>query len=307
MQMKRLPIILFALAIFEGCSPPTSRQNDGIPALYETDQFKSYWYAGKAELSSFELTQSRYGENHKGKAMLIFVTEDFSKKKQVKLDDPSRAGNDKTSVLKLNFTKNFVTGIYPYSMMLSVFSPVSRNQQPHSLKVTMSSQEWCGNVFSQINLVRNKYTYVGHSYFETEGDEIISLQNVLLEDELWNIIRLDPENLPTGEVKIIPGFFFSRLRHTHLKVLRSTISNNEHDGEMTCTVNLPEQERTLVIRYQKKFPHKILGWAESFTERGKKLQTTAVLDKTIIVDYWTKNKNEFQYLRDSLGLSPNNF
>src|SRR5258708_5694935 len=179
---------LFMLATLEGCSPPASPQNKDMPALYETEQFKSYWYSGKAEISSYKLIQSRYGESRKGKAMLIFVTEDFSKRKQVKLDDPESAGKDKVNVLKLNFTKNFVTGIYPYSMMLSVFSPVNRNQQAHSLKVTMSSQEWCGNVFSQMNFVGNKYAFVGHSYFEKEGEENILLQGTWLEDELWNVI-----------------------------------------------------------------------------------------------------------------------
>ena len=45
----------------------------------------SYWYQGKAEISSYELEQVRYGQKHLGDAVLIFVTEDFSKTKQVKL------------------------------------------------------------------------------------------------------------------------------------------------------------------------------------------------------------------------------
>ena len=42
--------------------------------------FDNYWHAGKAELNSYNLTQSRYGEARAGKAVLIFVTEDVSKK-----------------------------------------------------------------------------------------------------------------------------------------------------------------------------------------------------------------------------------
>ena len=53
-----------------------------------SQEFSDYWYAGKAELTSYHLTQSRYGGLHDGDAVLIFVTEDFSKDKQVKLDDP---------------------------------------------------------------------------------------------------------------------------------------------------------------------------------------------------------------------------
>ena len=81
--------------------------------------FKSYWYNGEAEITSFDLQQARYGHTYPGQAVMIFVTEDFSKAKQVKLDHPEEAGNDRINVLKLNLTKKFNTGIYPYSMMLS--------------------------------------------------------------------------------------------------------------------------------------------------------------------------------------------
>src|SRR6266550_1243897 len=77
-----------------------------------TEEFKNYWYAGKAEISSYKLKQARYGEIHDGNAVMVFVTEDFSKSKQVKLDHPEKAGDDKLPVLKLNLVKKFVTGIY---------------------------------------------------------------------------------------------------------------------------------------------------------------------------------------------------
>ena len=35
--------------------------------------------------------------------------------------------------------------------------------------------------------------------------------------------------------------------------------------------------------------------------------TKATLDKTLYIDYWRMNKTENQPLRDSLGLSPNNY
>src|SRR5690606_24963330 len=130
----------------------------------------------------------------KGKAVLIFVTEDLSKKLQVKLDNPS--GQNKINVLKLNFTKKFVTGIYPYSLMLSVFTPTNRKKEPASLKATMSSQEWCGQVYTQVNLRGNRYVVKSHSYFEQEADDQFSVRQALLEDELWNFIRLDHEHLP---------------------------------------------------------------------------------------------------------------
>ena len=156
LTMVLLP--LFALLV-SSCEPAPKQEASPSYTLVSQVQsdFSSYWYQGKAELTSYELEQARYGEIHPGHAVLIFVTEDFSKRKQVKLDIPSRAGNDAVSVLKCNFTKKFMTGIYPYSMMASVFSPVEVEEYPHALKVSTSTQEWCGHTYLQLNATSKGY------------------------------------------------------------------------------------------------------------------------------------------------------
>lgn len=272
-----------------------------------TEDFKNYWYAGKAEVNSYNLVQSRYGEERNGKAMLIFVTEDFSVNKQVKLDDPDKAGEDKTRVLKLNMTKNFVTGIYPYSMMLSAFTPVDINHVQHTLKLTMSAQEWCGQVFSQVNLIHKNYEISSYSYFEKEGDADLKVKVTWLEDELWNRIRLDPQTLPVGEVEIIPGLFFTRLNHLGVVSEKAICKKEETADRITYIIFYPSHQRTLAIEFEKTFPHRINGWTEKQEQNGKTYTTTATLEKRLITDYWTKNKNEFLYLRDSLGLSHQNY
>ncbi|NQZ77347.1 MAG: hypothetical protein HRT61_14775, partial [Ekhidna sp.] len=188
-------IILFGS--FLACSTSTSQEpkkTGDIPA--KDPGFNDYWYAGNAELTSYELQQSRYGEIHSGEAVLVFVTEPFSKKKQVKLDDWRDQSPDNVSVLKLNMTKKFLTGIYPYSMMMSSFTPVSYDSYPDAIKVTTSSQEWCGHTWMQLNLEEESYRIRGFSYFETEGDVDLSVSKVLLEDELWSRLRLNPKTLP---------------------------------------------------------------------------------------------------------------
>lgn len=272
-----------------------------------SSDFKNYWYAGNAEVSSYNLIQNRYGEERNGKAMMIFVTEDFSKSKQVKLDNPDLAGTDKVGVLKLNMTKNFVTGIYPYSMMLSAFTPVDINQVPHTIKLTMTAQEWCGQVFSQLNLKHENYVIAGHSYFEKEGDETLKLKVTWLEDELWNRIRLDPQSLPVGEVEVIPGLFFSRLSHVGLNSEKAICTKEEASDLVTYVITYPSHKRSLAIEFEKAFPHIIKGWTEKFEQKGNAYTTTATLDNQLITNYWTKNKNEFLYLRDSLGLTHQNY
>ena len=110
------------------------------------EEFKNYWFDGNAEISSFNLNQSRYGSIRKGSAVLIYVTEDFLPKKQVKANKK----NEYTyNILKLNRTKKFLTGIYPYSIMTSIFSRLGKNLP--LIKTSTSIQEWCGQTYLQIN------------------------------------------------------------------------------------------------------------------------------------------------------------
>ncbi|NJL73798.1 MAG: hypothetical protein HC892_00945 [Saprospiraceae bacterium] len=138
-MMKLLPILTLLLGCVLAACDSNSKNRAVAPAALvnyssEADPFEEYWYKGLAEVNSYDLQQSRYGEMRQGEAVLVFVTEPFSASKQVKLDDPERAGNDNVSVLKTNAIRKFNTGIYDYSMMTSVFTPVQLDQFPSTLK-----------------------------------------------------------------------------------------------------------------------------------------------------------------------------
>ena len=267
------------------------------------DPFGDYWYQGKAEITSYDLEQARYGEVHPGHAVLIFVTEDFSKTKQVKLDRPSRAGDDRVGVLKLNFTKNFHTGIYPYSMMSSIFSPIEDAVSP--LKITTTSQEWCGHTFAQLNRTAEGYQIQGNSYFESEGDESLTVANPLTEDGLWNTLRLAPELLPTGDIELIPGTMYLRLRHVPWGPRKASASLTPVEGSfglMAYTLEYPDLGRTLTLHFEKSFPHRIQGWEEAYRSGDSTLTTRATLKKRILNDYWTRNSLADAALCKELGL-----
>ena len=87
-----------------------------VYSLPEDKDFDSYWYNYGAEISRFELEQSRYGEIHSGEVVLIFVTEPFLPDVQVKSDFDASRGMS-IPILKLNLIKRFDTGIYDYSIM----------------------------------------------------------------------------------------------------------------------------------------------------------------------------------------------
>lgn len=301
-----LLLLTLAVAAEYGCqqsansTPKTTMTN--TEGGVGTQKFNDYWYQGKAEVASYILRQSRYGEVREGDAALVFVTEGFSKNKQVKLDYPGRAGNDQISVMKMNFTKKFNTGIYPYSVMLSVFTPVQRKQFPNTLKAAMSAQEWCGQVYTQLNLDKNMYKVRGYSYFEQEGDVDNQISQVFLEDELWTVARLDYKLLPTGRFEAMPGLMHTRLNHQALAPIQAEASLEDTKSQVVYRLHYPIANRSLVVEIEKSFPHKILGWEETFQSRGQQRVTKAVLDKTLWIDYWNKNSNQDAYLRDTLRL-----
>ena len=298
------------MLLFQACNLTVAEKegSDSGEGVVLSEAFKEYWYAGEAEIASYQLEQVRYGQIHDGHAVLIFVTEDFSRKKHVKLDNPSEAGNDAVNVMKLNFTKKFNTGIYPYSMMMSVFKPTDYIKDPSTLKVTASSQEWCGHTFTQVDLENNDYEGTLYSYFESEGSKVdIDLNAVLMEDEIWNQIRLNPEKLPTGQVKIIPGLLSQRLIHSDFEVKNAEASLEEsNNGHHVYTLQYQQPERTLKIFFENEFPYQITGWEETrqsgFGPDAELLTTRATLEETLKTDYWNKNKKEDEVLRQELGL-----
>lgn len=273
------------------------------------ESFGDYWYQGKAEITSYRLEQARYGELHEGEAVLVYVTEDISRSKQVKLDNPGAAGADAVKVLKLNAMKNFTTGIYPYSLMASVFAPIDHAADPRALKITLSMQEWCGQSFVQMNLRGDAYSVQQNSYFESEGDKATQVTAAISEDELWTTLRLDPAALPTGSVRLIPGVMIQRLKHLpwQIQTAEATLRDDPVDANLKVyTVTYPTMNRTLSIRYRAAFPYEIESWEETypdgFGKNAKTLTTRATLNKRVLVDYWTKNHVADATWRTQLGL-----
>lgn len=261
-----------------------------------SQEFKDYWYAGEAEISSYKLEQARYGEIREGNAVLIYVTEDFLPEVQVKADNRN---SKNIPVLKLNATKNFNTGIYPYSIMQSTFYPVGNNQ--HAIKISSSMQEWCGHVYAQLNN-REQFDIMSHSYFEGEADQHFKLEKAVLENELWTQLRINPQSLPTGNMEVIPSFEFTRLKHAEIKAYKVTAILS--DGSYALTY--PDLNRTLSINFNPNFPYDITGWEETFKSgfgpNAKTLTTKATKLKTIKSPYWQKNHNKDEVLRDTLLL-----
>lgn len=257
-------------------------------------EWKDYWYAGKAEITSYKLQQARYGELREGTAALIFVTEDFLPKVQVKAD---RQNVSNIAILKLNTTKNFTTGIYPYSLMTSTFYPVQ--EEAHALKVTHSMQEWCGQMYVQINN-RENFEVRSHSYFEGFADQEFTVPKAILENELWSQLRVNPKELPIGDFEAIPDVGYLKMKHKEIKAYKVKATRTASN----YTLEYPTLDRSLTIDFSETFPHHILSWSESYIDgrSGQQMTTSATKIKTLKSAYWGKNSNEDSVLRKELGL-----
>lgn len=296
-------VILFSIVFAVAMKATVFQKEPTLPAKpapAESAAFRKYWLAGQAELNSYSLQQARNGSLNSGQAVLIFATEDFRTDTQVKSE--STASADKaTPVLKANIVKKFVAGLYDYALFTSVFTPINTGNSllpvfPNTLKVSSSTQDWDGTTYTQLNLRPTGYQVRGHSYVEQEVDEDYRIDKALLEDELYNRIRLNPDKLPTGTVQLTPGAASARLRHEKLEpqsatVILRTMSAQAWfgapaktlapaDSLQTYTVDYTKDARKLTIVFEKAFPYRIMGWEETYNDFGKVLTSKATLTKT---------------------------
>ena len=307
MKKVILSIITTIGLVFWGCfgTSDMSKEQISVASLPRVSgDFSSYWFGGEAELNHYIYRINRYGAWREGYQILLFVTEDFSKSQQVKLDAPPANIADRLPVLKLNALQRFQTGIYDYSAMQSLFSPLDVRSYPRGLKSTASVQDWCGQTFTQINLSDSLYRLRSFSYFESEGDIDVKTQRpALLEDDLLTHLRIDPNSVPTGRLWLIPNPVYTALRHQPLVPQEATLrlSAASATGERTCEVEYAQSARRILVKLEANFPHRIL---EIQTFNGTALETEAKLTKSIKSAYWAKNAPQYDGLRAEFGLKP---
>ncbi len=283
--------------IYEGRLPSPHSFAEQFPA------FDSYWYQRRAELTRYALRQARYGDQHEGEAVLVFVTEDFLLGPQVKKEHGDAP--NAISVLKLNAYRRFYTGIYPYTLMTSSFTPALAPRGP-TLKLSSSIQEWCGHVYTQINRRDDGLHAVSHSYFQDDADQKTVLPTAGLEDGIWAQIRIDPAAIPVGKQELIPALDYIRMRHKALRaypaeVIRKPEAKTDLVDHAVAAVEVryPALGRDLTIYYEPKFPHVIQAWEENVGPQ----RTTAVRSRSIIDDYWNHNAAGDSWYREALGLT----
>jgi hypothetical protein len=290
-----------SLPLLPGCQLPQRQAAYTTFANYTgPNEFGAYWFQGEAELSSYDLLILRHGEMRQGEALMIFATEDLSGARQIKPDPNQAPDDDRIAVMKLNKVWRFGTGISDYSLMESVFTPLDLIEHPFSIKQHSTVQDWEGLSFHQLNRLEDGYKVHLFSHLDPKGDQSFSIDPDLLEDELFNRIRINPASVPSGELEMVPGDFFLSLAREPVKPKRARIQFLESEATTQCLVEYLHLDRTVRINFETNFPHRIISWTE---EQDQRVVVEGKLRKTIQEEYWTKTSGKSQPLRDSLKLS----
>ncbi|WBL24410.1 hypothetical protein [Zunongwangia sp. HGR-M22] len=187
--------------------------------------------------------------------------------------------------------------------MESSFYPL--HKEGHATKISSSIQEWCGQQFIQLNN-RTNFEIQLNSYFENPADKHFNIPKTFLENEIWNLIRLNPEELPIGALEMIPSFEYLQLDHRETKSYKVNAKRSKQDSLEIYTLQYPKLNRTLKIFFKEEFPFEIEKW-EEITPSGsgvnaKMLTTKAIKNKRLKIDYWNKNSKNDVSLREKLGL-----
>jgi hypothetical protein len=269
--------------------------------------FSGHWHDGKAELSGYALEVSRYGQTRKGTAVMVYVTEPFSDAKRVKVDDHTRNPADVVDVLKLNLVRDFQTGIYDYNTMVSVFS---RTADLVPLKVSFSSAEWCGHVYSEMRFDRGRVSGTYHSYFEGESAQIAldAPKGGVSEDNLFILVRgLRGAFLAPGAsrtVPYLPGVFHSRLSHQPPQWTQATITRAAEAQTVTVPAGTfatmlydvrSGDGRTGQFWVEEAWPHRIVRWSLPPDLSGELLGTKRL-------EYWKLNGEGGERHLSEIGL-----
>lgn len=285
----------------------------GAAAPQPSREFLKYWKSGLAELSSYDILAERYGEMRKAQGVMVFVYEETNSETRIKVETGKTPEARRIPTLKLNNILKFNTGIYDYSVMTSVFaglsgSVVKRPFQP--LKISFSSQEWCGNVYHHLLPMPSGLVSELHSYFEAEGDSRTTLSypqgELYYEDELPILVReLDGIFMEPGTsrtINLMPSLWGRRKQHAPLAISSGTLTKAGPDTLRLSGVNRASMKWTLeqggvttTYHVESAPPRTLLAWENSRGETGR-------LIKSLRKTYWKRNGNKDEPLRKELGI-----
>lgn len=226
-----------------------------VPINQETNEtFTDYWKKGKIEITKYELKEDSILVGEGSLTFSIDYVEGVNK-------------TDSIQVLHSDFTGKIHKENYDYSAMTSTYSPLNQTLRPHATKVVNSVQEPLGNSFLKLLQIPKSYEIESDNTFKEKTKKHFILERRNLEDELWAKIRMNPNDLPTGDIEIIPSFaYWQSVRKSpnvyEAKAVLKDYLGTEFTGKKLKIYSLdyPDLKRNLSIVFEGDFPFEIVSW-----------------------------------------------
>ena len=226
-----------------------------LPINQETNNtFADYWKNGKIETTKYDLKEDSTSVGEGSLTFSINYVEGVNK-------------TDSIQVLYSDFTGKIHKENYDYSAMTSTYLPLNVTLRPHAMKIINSIQEPSGNTFLELSQIPKSYEIIAKNTFKEKTKELFILERKNLEDELWAKIRMNPNDLPTGDIEIIPSFAYWQSVRKSPNVYEAKAELKDYVGtEFTgikltiYSLNYPDLKRNLSIVFEADFPFEIVGW-----------------------------------------------
>jgi len=245
-----------------------------------SEQFANYWYNDKTEINEYSVHQVINGIEKKAGLSMTFATETFSKSRHVITKDPNAKVSDQIIVLHNNNLLESGTG----STMSSIFTPINLEETPYSISAFSSTQNIKYQHTTKIDKIKNSYEISFSSFADYEGKDNYQIQETILEDALFNRIRIAPKSIPVGTVNLLKSLNIQPANQAELKPAAARIQFLKSESTSTCKVEYMHSDRTVIINFDEDFPHKITSWSVHDTNNYSFEATLKKTNKVVIVD-----------------------
>lgn len=216
--------------------------------------FINYWKNNKTETTKYELKEDSVAV---GEGSLTFSIEHVKGVNKT----------DSVKTLRSDFTGKIKKEKHDYSVITSTYLPLNLSLRPHALKILNSVQEQNENSFLELSQIPKSYEIASKNTFKDKTKEHFVLERKNLEDELWTKIRMNPSDLPIGDIEITPSFAYWQSVHKSPEIYEAKSEIKEYLGTefkgrklKIYTLNYPDLKRNLSIVFEANFPFEILGW-----------------------------------------------
>lgn len=268
MLHKQCLIVTFVLLIFLNSFAQSNKRVDPIDEssykkhINQNWAQNAIWDDGLAEVAVYEANKRIYNKNRSYNCVYVTVKEVFNEAYNVKTDDYNRT--DLFDVLKVNRFERIETEQYPYHFLSSMFFKQDAPMKLH--KMTISSQEWCGNTYKAYTPFENGYRINYNSYWDGEGDgEKIQEGDFLFEDQLPFTLRM--MNLKEGltfNARLMPTQVSAKVGPIYadfavFRVRKTNYTFNETKIEAWKIVVQLDLERANIYTIEKAHPNRLLA------------------------------------------------